>query len=132
VLHPVTGSGTRAKTSGNWQASSSSGKATEPAQNPLIQITIEVCDHATMLASGQHVKLVSKTMYILYVQGWHARGCPRACEQWADLHLGQDVQMVRSPFSRWYATLNRAIPPDFLVKSTHVYGDSVRNCSGSG
>jgi hypothetical protein len=40
--------------------------------------------------------------------------------------------MVPSPFSRWPAPLNTAIPPEFLVKSAHIYGDSVRNCSGSG
>jgi hypothetical protein len=56
----------------------------------------------------------------------------KACEQSADLHLGQDVQMVPSPFSRWPAPFNRAIPAEFLVKSAHIYGDSVRNCSGSG
>jgi hypothetical protein len=42
------------------------------------------------------------------------------------------VQMGLSPFSRWSAPSNMAIPPEFLVKSAHKYGDSVGNCSGSG
>jgi hypothetical protein len=72
--------------------------------------------------------------YILCVQGWRYRRCsPRACEQWADLHLAQDVRMVLSLFSRWSAPTNTAIiPPEFLVKSAYIYGDSVSNCSGSG
>jgi hypothetical protein len=40
--------------------------------------------------------------------------------------------MVLSPYSRWFAPLNMAIPPEFVVQSAHIYGDSVRNCSGSG
>jgi hypothetical protein len=42
------------------------------------------------------------------------------------------VQMVSSPFSRWSAPLNMAVPPAFLVRSAQIYVDSVRNCSGSG
>jgi hypothetical protein len=34
--------------------------------------------------------------------------------------------MVLSPFSRWSAPLNTAIPPEFPVKSAHIYGDSVQ------
>jgi hypothetical protein len=41
-------------------------------------------------------------------------------------------RFASSPFSRWSAPLNTAIPPEFLVKSAHIYGDSARNCSGSG
>jgi hypothetical protein len=40
--------------------------------------------------------------------------------------------MVLSPFSRRSAPLSTAKPPEFLVKSAHISGDSVRNCSGSG
>jgi hypothetical protein len=46
-------------------------------------------------------------------------------------HLGSDVQMMLSVFSRWSAPLNRDIPPDFSVKSAHIYADSVRCCAGS-
>jgi hypothetical protein len=28
--------------------------------------------------------------------------------------------------------LGRAIPPELLVKAVHMYGDSARDCSGSG
>jgi hypothetical protein len=147
------------------------GKATEPAQSPLKQVTIEVCDHAkggSLFQSGcqgnpsscggpchgsvlekckaptnkqacLQAGIISKSFpknsnqCILCVQGWRARGwSPRDCEQWVDLHLGQDVQMVLSPFSRWSAPLNRAIPPGSLVKSAHIYDDSVRNRSCSG
>jgi hypothetical protein len=40
--------------------------------------------------------------------------------------------MVLSRFSRWSAPLNTAIPPGFMGESAHIYGDSVRNCSGLG
>jgi hypothetical protein len=40
--------------------------------------------------------------------------------------------IVLSPLSRWSAPLNKAIPPEFLVKLAHIYGDSFRNCSSLG
>jgi hypothetical protein len=42
----------------------------------------------------------------------------------------QAARMVRSPFSRWSAPLKRSVPPEFLVRSAHIHGDSVRNRLG--
>jgi hypothetical protein len=92
------------------------------------------CNHACKQAAHQMFFQRRSKVCILCVQGWRYRRCSlRACEQWADLHLAQDVRMVLSLFSRWSASINTAIiQPEFLVKSAYIYGDSVSNCSGSG
>jgi hypothetical protein len=91
------------------------------------------CNHACKQAAHQTSLQRRSKECTFCVQGWRYRcWSRRACEQWADLLLGQDVQTVLSPFSRWSAPLSRDVPPDFLVKSEHIYGDSVRDCSGSG
>jgi hypothetical protein len=58
------------------------------------------CNHASKQAARQISFQRRSKECILCVKGWwYRRWSPRACEQWADLHLGQDVRMVLSPFS---------------------------------
>jgi hypothetical protein len=91
-------------------------------------------EHATVLASRQHIKLLFRYgQNIVYCA---CKGGVIGSEAREPVSNGQtciqDVQMVPSAFSWWSAPLNTAMPPEFLVESTHKYGDSVRNCSGSG
>jgi hypothetical protein len=83
-------------------------------------------EHATMLASRQHIKL-------LFRDGQKSVYC--ACKGGV---IGAEA---RDPVSNWQICVlslgglvpfNTAIPPEFLFESAHIYGDSVRNCSGSG
>jgi hypothetical protein len=61
-------------------------------------------EHAIMLASRQHIKLlfrfIQKIVYYACkggIMGAEAQKAPRACEEWADQHQGQDLQIVPSP-----------------------------------
>jgi hypothetical protein len=92
-------------------------------------------EHATMLASRRHRKF-------LFRDGQKSVHC--ACqggvigaEAREPVSNGQVCIRARcanglSPFSRLSAPSNTAIPPEFPVRSAHIYGDSVRNRSGSG
>jgi hypothetical protein len=57
---------------------------------------------------------------------------PASCEQWADLHVGEDVQMVQVRSLGGLHHKNGALPPEFLAKSAHIFGNFVRKCSGWG
>jgi hypothetical protein len=84
-----------------------------------------------MLASRQYIELLFRDgQNSVYFAG--KVGVIGTEAHWAGVHLGQDVEMMPSPFSRWSAPFNRAMLLAFLVKPAHIHGDSVRNYSGSG
>jgi hypothetical protein len=81
-------------------------------------------EHAAMLASRQHIKLLfGYSQNIAYCACKGGVICAEAREPVSNGQtcIWARMQMVRSPFSRWSAPSNTAMPPEFLVKSAHIW-----------
>jgi hypothetical protein len=77
-----------------------------------------------MLPSRLHIKTASikleNSVYCAWIGGMLG-SCQRACGQWAEFILGQDVQMVLWPLSRWQCSICQGYTsrfPGYISKAT--------------